>query len=129
MDSEEEPEREHEQESDEEPLFPPKIVNVTLIDGFSGNKISGECSLMWKCFSHPEATPDGVAHVISHDNPGGLRDLITTDDVLYGTWTEKCVFILPDTVVPLERFTNIDDHVVQDRNGCLQLTLIIIKLQ
>jgi hypothetical protein len=62
-----------------------------------------------------------VACAICEFNTGGLPSLITTQLLRRGHWDKA--------VVPLGRFTDLGEHIVQDENGCNWLTLDVLKKQ
>ena len=104
-------------------------IHVRLVNSLTGEQLPGECKFLLGRNNSSVCTTDRVANAICEFNTGGLQSLITTQLLMRGHWDKALVFLLPNTVVPLGRFTDLGEHIVRDDNEQLySLTLeVLIK--
>ena len=105
-----------------------KALHVRLLNSFTAEVLSGECKFwMGRCDS-VECTPDRVAHAVFDWNTGGLARIIYPDRSNWA-WDKAVVFLLPNTVVPLDRFTDLSENIVREEDGSNWLTLEVIVMK
>ncbi len=103
-------------------------IEVRLVNSLTGEELSGGCQFwLGGRYEEPVCTPNCVARAIYEFNTGGLTHLLSGR---LETWDQAVVFFLPNTVVPLGRFTDLGEHIVRDENGRNWLTLeVVLKKQ
>ena len=104
-------------------------IEVSLSNALTGYRVEGLCRVWLDPFVNCICTPDCVATAIHGFNTGGLRSLINTQHMLRRTWEQAIVFFLPGSVVPLNRFIDLSEHIVRDENGRYLLTLDLLTKQ
>ena len=100
-------------------------LRVRLLNSLTGEELSGECKFWMGRDDSVACTPERVVRAMWEFNTGGLTRIINPH-ILHGGWVKVVAFLLPNTVVPLGRFTDLSEHIVRDEDRCMWLTLEVI---
>ncbi len=103
-----------------------ELIQVSLRCSLTRKKLSGECEF-WLGGCQTLVCTERVASAVWQFDTGGLSSLVGSH-IFPGTWDQVVVFLLPNTDVPLGRFTDLREHIVRDEQGYNWLHLdVIIK--